>query len=216
MLGARCIDGVVMAVEKLVVSKLLLSGTGKRIFTVDRHAGFAIAGLIPDGRQLASVARDECKQYSDLWGSPVPAKVLSGRVSTWAHAHTTTGYYRPFGCNALIAVMTEAEGPQLWMVEPSGMSYSYLGCAVGKGRQVAKVYLEKLDFSTLTCRQAVTELARIIYKCHEDPSGKPFELEMSWVCTESGGAHCSIPADIQSAAEAAAKAALEAEEEGAD
>ena len=215
-MGARCIDGVVMAVEKLVVSKLLLPGTGKRIFTVDRHAGVAIAGLIPDGRQLASVARDECKQYTDLWGSPVPAKVLSGRVSTWAHAHTTMGWYRPFGCNALIAVMTQAEGPQLWMVEPSGMSYSYFGCAVGKGRQVAKVYLEKLDFATLTCRQAVTELARIIYKCHDDPSGKPFELEMSWVCTESGGTHCSIPADIQSAAEAAAKAALEAEEEGAD
>ena len=146
---------------------LLSRWIGKRIFTVDRHAGVAIAGLIPDGPQLASVARGECKQRTVLWGSPVPAKVLSGRVGTWAHAHTTMGWYWPFGCNALIAIMTQAEGPQLWMVEPSGMSYSCFGCVVEKDRQVAKFISRSWT--------------------HDDPFGKPFELEMSWVCTESGG-----------------------------
>ena len=149
-MGVRCTDGVVMAVEKLVVSKLLLPGTGKRIFTVDRHAGVAIAGLIPDGRQLASVARDECKQYTDLWGSPVPAKVLSGRVSTWAHAHTT--------------LIWRASSTSGMMILPENhLSWKCRGCA-----------------------------------------------------PRAVGAHCCIPAEFQSAAETAAKAALEAEEEGAD
>ena len=37
--GIRCKDGVVFGVEKLVTSKLYEAGTGKRIFTIDRHVG---------------------------------------------------------------------------------------------------------------------------------------------------------------------------------
>ena len=35
----RVKDGVVLAVEKLVTSKLLLPGANRRIQTVDRHMG---------------------------------------------------------------------------------------------------------------------------------------------------------------------------------
>lgn len=37
--GIRCKDGVVLAVEKIVSSKLLKPGANKRIATVDRHVG---------------------------------------------------------------------------------------------------------------------------------------------------------------------------------
>lgn len=39
VIGLRCKDGIVLAVEKLVLSKLLVPGANKRIATVDRHAG---------------------------------------------------------------------------------------------------------------------------------------------------------------------------------
>lgn len=35
----RCKDGVVFGVEKLITSKLYEPGTGKRIFSIDRHIG---------------------------------------------------------------------------------------------------------------------------------------------------------------------------------
>ena len=38
-IGIRCKDGVVLAVEKVVSSKLLKPGANKRIATVDRHIG---------------------------------------------------------------------------------------------------------------------------------------------------------------------------------
>lgn len=38
-IGIRCKDGVVLALEKLVTSKLLKPGANKRIATVDRHMG---------------------------------------------------------------------------------------------------------------------------------------------------------------------------------
>lgn len=37
--GIRCKDGVVLAVEKLITSKLLKPGANKRIATVDRNIG---------------------------------------------------------------------------------------------------------------------------------------------------------------------------------
>lgn len=47
-----------------------------------------------------------------------------------------------------------------------------------------------------------------LHKVHEE-DGKPFEIEMSWICDESGRVHERVPADVLAAAEAAAKAALE-------
>lgn len=38
-IGIKCKDGVVLAVEKIVLTKLLKSGANKRIGTVDRHGG---------------------------------------------------------------------------------------------------------------------------------------------------------------------------------
>jgi 20S proteasome subunit alpha 7 len=37
--GIRCKDGVVLALEKLITSKLLKPGANKRIATVDRNMG---------------------------------------------------------------------------------------------------------------------------------------------------------------------------------
>ena len=38
-IGIRCKDGVVLAVEKIISSKLLKPGANKRIATVDRNFG---------------------------------------------------------------------------------------------------------------------------------------------------------------------------------
>lgn len=39
VIGLRCEDGVVLAVEKLVTSKLYEPGANKRIFNIDKHIG---------------------------------------------------------------------------------------------------------------------------------------------------------------------------------
>lgn len=42
-IGIRCKDGVVLAVEKVITSKLLKAGANKRIATIDRHMGAVCA-----------------------------------------------------------------------------------------------------------------------------------------------------------------------------
>ena len=47
-IGIRCKDGVVLAVEKIISSKLLKPGANKRIATVDRHVGIVRSSPLSD------------------------------------------------------------------------------------------------------------------------------------------------------------------------
>merc|ERR1711997_904634 len=108
------------------------------------------------------------------------------------------------------------------MVEPSGVSYEYFGCAAGKGRQPAKTEMEKLAINrpdaadNIDVREGVKQLARIIYLLHEEGKDKPFELEMSWLCEESGWEHKGVPRDVMKESVEWAKADIAAAEEEED
>ncbi|KIK08382.1 hypothetical protein K443DRAFT_128301 [Laccaria amethystina LaAM-08-1] len=207
-IGLKVKDGVVLAVEKLVHSKLLVPEANRRIQTIDRHIGLATAGLLADGRHLSNRARDEASNYRETYNSAPPLKAVADRLGLYVQAYTLYSSVRPFGISTILGAV-DKDGPSLFVVEPSGVFFGYNGAAVGKGRQLAKTELEKLNLAELSTREAVTEAARIIYLVHEDAKEKEFELEMSWIGTESGGVHVHVPKDLLQEAEAAAKAALE-------
>ncbi len=93
------------------------------------------------------------------------------------------------------------------------MFWGYNGCAVGKGRQLAKTEIEKLDLENLTMKDAVDAAAKIIFKVHDDAKDKDFELELSWIGPESNGVHTAVPADLRAEAIGKAKEALDDEME---
>jgi len=207
-----CKDGVVFGVEKFTISKMLVEGSNRRIHAVDKHLGMATAGLIADARQLANRARREATSYKNFFHDPAPVKVLAERLAGFVQTYTLYAHIRPFGTSILLGGV-DKKGPQLYMIEPSGVMYGFHGCAAGKGRQAAKTELEKLKFSELTAREAISEIARIIYAIHDEAKDKDFELELAWVCTESGNLYQQVPKDLKEAAIAAAKAKLEDEME---
>ena len=47
-----------------------------------------------------------------------------------------------------------------------------------------------------------------MYAVHDEAKDKDFELELSWVCEESGGRHEYVPKDIADVAEKLAKESL--------
>lgn len=120
-----------LAIEKLVTSKLYEPGANKRIFNVDRHVGTAVSGLISDARQIVETARTEAANYRAQYGVPIPLKYLNERVSMYMHAYTLYSAVRPYGCSIILSAY-EADGPQMYMIDPAGVSYGYYGCAVGE------------------------------------------------------------------------------------
>jgi len=207
-IGLKVKDGVVIAVENLIPSKLLVPDANRRIQTIDRHIGLATSGLLADGRHLSNRARDEASNYRETYNTPPPLKAVADRLGLYVQAYTLYSSVRPFGISTILGAV-DKDGPSLFVVEPSGVFYGYNGAAVGKGRQLAKTELEKLKLAELSTREAVIEAARIIYLVHDDAKEKDFELEMSWIGAESGGLHVSVPKDLFDEAEAKAKAALE-------
>ncbi|KAM7217243.1 Nucleophile aminohydrolase [Rhypophila decipiens] len=213
-IGIRCKDGVVLAVEKVIASKLLKPNANKRIATVDRHLGIVYSGMIPDGRHLVDRARDEARNHRDTFKSPIPTKDLANRMGGYMQAYTLYQSVRPFGVTAILGGFdsdleqpvdgevgsgpscggggkVEGQkhgGPWLAMIEPSGTYWGYYGAATGKGRQAAKAELEKLNLAAgeITIKEAVKEAARIIYIAHDDNKDKDFELEMSWISGSDG------------------------------
>lgn len=241
--GIRCKDGVVLALEKLVTSKLLKAGANKRIATVDRNMGIVSSGLLPDGRHFVSRARDEASSWRNLYKAPIPTSSLADRMGSYVQAYTLYSSVRPFGITAILAGWdSEAElpvdgqvgsgpsvgsggkkdgakhgGPHLYMIEPSGLYWGYYGAATGKGRQIAKSELEKLNLADgeTSLEQGVKEAARIIYIAHDDNKDKEFELEMTWISSTTGptkGRHEEVPKELREEAERLAKA-LEGDDE---
>ncbi|KAG1874566.1 proteasome subunit alpha type-3 [Suillus subalutaceus] len=206
--GLRVKDGVVLAVEKLIHSKLLVPGANRRIQTVDKHIGMASAGLLADGRKISQLARDAGAQTRKQWREPLTVKALSDSVSWNAQTYTLYSSVRPFGVSTIFGGVDKS-GPSLYIVEPSGVCLGYHGAAVGKGRQLAKTELEKLKLSELSMREAVMEAARIIYLVHDDNKEKEFELEMTWVGVESNNLHLPVPDDLLEEAKRKAKETLE-------
>jgi len=220
-IGLRCQDGIVLAVEKLIGSKLLVPGSNKRISTVDRHIGIACSGLIPDARHLTSRARNEAFQWRKQYHDPIPVSSLSDRMGQCTQAYTLYSSVRPFGVTAIIGGVDDEGGPSLWMVEPSGVGWGYFGAATGRGRQAAKAELEKLDLPNITVDEGVKHAARIIHAAHGDNSGKDkdFELEMTWVRVDDAsavkgfGKHEEVPKELVEEAEKEAKKALEGDDD---
>jgi len=209
----RCKDGVVIAVEKVIATGLYLPTSTRRITNVDHHIGFGATGLYPDARALAQFCVEEAQDYYAEYREKIPCKHLADRLSLYVHAHTLYGALRPFGVGVFLASWNKHDGPQLFMVEPSGLAYGYQGWSVGKGRQAAKTEIEKLKLADMSCRTALKEATRIIYAVRDETKDKNVVLELSWVGEHTNGRHEIVPADVAEEAETFAKKALEDDDE---
>ena len=64
------------------------------------------------------------------YGSPIPVRHLTDRVSSYIHAYTLYSAVRPFGTTIMFGTYTDVDGPELYCVENSGLYYRYWGAAV--------------------------------------------------------------------------------------
>jgi len=80
----------------------------------------ATAGLVPDGRQLVHVSRQIAADFRKNYRKPIPTKIMSEQLGSFVAQHTLYAYYRPFGVTSIVGGVDE-DGPQLYMIEPSGL-----------------------------------------------------------------------------------------------
>ncbi|CAD7975102.1 unnamed protein product [Amoebophrya sp. A25] len=209
-----CKDGIVLASQKTKLSKMLVHGTNKRVYALSRTAGSVVCGLVPEGRSVVGRARQEAQSYKKNYGEVIPGYLLAERVGYYMHLHTRYSGLRPKGSTILIGSYdAETKEPSLFSCDTSGLVQKWFGKAVGKGRQLANTEIEKLDLKTLTVKESLFHIARIFHKEHSTGDSKTFEIEVNWICEESGWEHGIVPAALIAEAEAKAKKAIEDEDE---
>merc|ERR1719313_1062179 len=118
------------------MSKMLVEGTQKRIFPVDKSAGMAIAGLVADARMVVDRARQEVQGWKQPYKEAIPPHILAERLGMFVHAYTLYWSIRPFGSSVLYGhVDPDTKKPTLFCIEPAGVVSKYKGTATGKGKQ---------------------------------------------------------------------------------
>lgn len=186
VIGAACKDGVVLAVEKLVTSKLYETSSNSRIFKIDKHIGVTVAGLLGDCKKVVDIAKREAQSYRRKYGTPVTCKMLAETVATTLHAYTLYSSVRPFGASILFAGCDNGRY-SLHEIGPEGIVLEYQACAAGKAKQGAKTELEKNKYKEESVKDLIPKMAKIICSVHDEVKDKAFILEMGVITEGEGG-----------------------------
>ncbi|KAG5934195.1 hypothetical protein E4U53_000744 [Claviceps sorghi] len=119
-----------------------LSSYQKKLFSVDEHAGIAIAGLTSDARVLSNFMKQQCLGHRLTYGRAIPLRSLVDMIGDKAQTNTQLYGRRPYGVGLLIAGVDE-KGPHLFEFQPSGMTEEMVAFAIGARSQMARTYLER-------------------------------------------------------------------------
>lgn len=220
VIGMLCEDGVVLAAERQVQSKLYENNSlsSRRIYHIDSHIGCAVAGLLTDARSLIDIARSEATSYREQLNKPIPVEILVKRFCRYMFQHTLTVFSRPFGCAVIVGGTNPDTGKhELWMADPSGVCWRYKGVAIGKTQQAAKTEMEKIKLGSIKCEQAIKECMKVVHSVRdENQAHKEFMVDVSCVGQPNNGKHEFVSEEVKLSAEQWAKTELDSDSEEDD
>ena len=101
-LGLLCSDGIVLAVEKRVQSKLLEKPkTSEKMYKIDNHIACAVAGLTSDANILLNEARLLAQKHRYRYRESQNVESMIKALCNMKQSYTSSGL-RPFGVSFLI------------------------------------------------------------------------------------------------------------------
>eukprot|EP00475_Leptophrys_vorax_P009182 TRINITY_DN1605_c0_g1_i3.p1 TRINITY_DN1605_c0_g1~~TRINITY_DN1605_c0_g1_i3.p1 ORF type:complete len:219 (-),score=64.89 TRINITY_DN1605_c0_g1_i3:48-704(-) len=141
--GILANDGVVLAAEKRILSKLLDVRKGtEKTYVIDDHVAVAVAGISSDANILITRTRQFAQQYRLKYQEPIPIEQLLQMICDVKQSYTQFGGLRPFGVSFLFAGWDEHYGFQLYQSDPSGNYGGWKASAIGANNQAAQSILK--------------------------------------------------------------------------
>ena len=122
-IGISTSEGIVLAVEKRLLSPLQEASSVEKLAEIDSHIGCAMSGLSADARTLIDHARSESQYHRFTFNEPMKVDSLTQAVCDLALRFGESGeentMSRPFGV-ALLVEGWDKHGPALYHTDPSG------------------------------------------------------------------------------------------------
>lgn len=198
--GVLTNEGVVLAAEKKITSKLLEQRlTAEKMHQVDGHVAVAVAGLTADANILINQLRLSAQRYLFAYQEAIPIEQLVQGVCDTKQGYTQFGGLRPFGVSFLFAGYDEHAGFQLYQSDPSGNYSGWKATAIGANHASAASTLKSDYDEAMSLDSAIQLVLKVLSKTMDSKELTPEKVEVFTVTKASDGAvrnHLFTKADL--------------------
>jgi len=192
-IGILASDGIVLAAEKKITSKLLEPGKqSEKMYRIDDHIACAVAGITADANILLNYSRLVAQRYLFAYQEPIPVEQLVQQLCDTKQSYTQYGGsypsflsqciynrtgLRPFGVSFLYGGWDEHYGFQLYHSDPSGNYGGWKATAIGANNQAATSIL-KADYSEeKNVKDALALAVKVLSKTMDSTTLSPEKRE---------------------------------------
>jgi len=180
--GLTCKDGVIIAGEKKISSKLLDMGKqSEKLFQINNQMFCGVAGITSDAMILVNKLRLSAQQHIYTYGQSMPVEQLVTSICDTKQGYTQYGGLRPFGVSFLIGGYDTHHGWQLYHTDPSGNYSGWKAYTIGQHKNTAHEILKKDWQPDLSMQQALELTAKVLIKTMDTPNPNAEKLEISVV-----------------------------------
>jgi len=185
-LGILAQDGIVLAAEKKVITKLLEpSKSSEKMYLLDDHIACAVAGITADANILINYARLSAQRYLYAYQETIPVEQLVQQVCDLKQGYTQYGGLRPFGVSFLYAGWDSIHGYQLYMSDPSGNYGGWKASAIGGNNQAAQSILRADWKPEFKLRDALKLAIKVMSKTMDSTTLNSEKLDICYLTRDS-------------------------------
>lgn len=187
-LGILATDGIVLAAERKVTSKLLEQDTSaEKLYTLNDNMITAVAGMTADANILINYARQAAQRYLLTYNADIPCEQLVRRLCDLKQGYTQHGGLRPFGVSFIYAGWDHQRNFQLYQSNPSGNYTGWKATSVGSNSASAQSLLKQDYNEDCTLNQACELAVKVLSKTMDSTKLSSEKIEFATVGrTEKG------------------------------
>lgn len=179
-IGILSKEGVVLACEKKVTSKLLDNdGSAEKLYVINDNMICAVAGMTADASILVNTARVKAQQYLKTYSEEIPCELLIKQVCDIKQGYTQHGGLRPFGVSFLYAGYDDRYEFQLFTSKPSGNYAGWKATSIGSNSSAAQTLLKKDYKDDLTLKEACELAIKVLSKTMDSSNLNSDKLEFA-------------------------------------
>lgn len=180
VIGILAKDGVVLACEKKVSSKLLDDdGSKEKLYAINDSIIGAVAGMTADASILVNLARVQAQHHLKTYNEDIPCESLVKKVCDVKQGYTQHGGLRPFGVSFLYAGCDERYGFQLYTSNPSGNYSGWKATLIGANQLAAQTLLKKDYKDDMSLQDACQLAVKVLSKTMDSSNMKADKLELA-------------------------------------
>ncbi|PWN53974.1 putative PRE9-20S proteasome subunit Y13 [Violaceomyces palustris] len=180
--GILAKDGVVLAAEKKVTSKLLEQDqSSEKIFNLSDNIIAGVAGITADANSLVNYARNQAQKYLLAYDDDMPVEQLAQRLCDLKQGYTQYGGLRPFGVSILYAGFDDHHHFQLYHSDPSGNYSGWKATCIGNNNGTATSLLKQDYKDDIGIQEAMGLAAKVLSKTMDATSLDSEKLEFATI-----------------------------------